>query len=139
MFTIAPLRFLIMWGSAYFAIDLDRRAARATHPDIVDEHVEPAPPRDDIADRSLASLRVRDVAGKNDRRSALALDHRVRAFGGRALEVEKRDMHTLAREQNRCGAAVADAIAQRARAGDDRDAPLQSHLGHFCSPWLGAG
>jgi hypothetical protein len=61
----------------------------------------------------------------------------VRAFGGRALEVEQRDMRTLAREQDRCGAAVADAIVQRARAGDDRDAPLQSHLWHFCSPWLG--
>ena len=96
-------------------------AAAAADADIVVEEVEPAPAVDRRIDQPLALGLLGDVAGMRRGRAALGLDHLHRALGELEVEIGHQHLGAGARQQDRRGAAVADAVARRAAARDDRD------------------
>ena len=96
-------------------------AAAAADADIVVEEIEPAELIDGGVDQLPAIVLVGDVAGDRGRRAAFVPDHLDGAFG--ELEIAVGDHHFRAgpRQQDRRRAAIADAVACRAAAGDQRD------------------
>ena len=91
-------------------------AAAAADADIVVEEVEPAPAIDRGVDQPLAVGLLGHVAGMRGGMAALGLDHLDGAFGELHVEVGHQHLGAGARQQDRRGAAVADAVAGRAAA-----------------------
>ena len=130
--------------AAVFVGLLVDHAAAAADADIVVEEVEPAPVIDRGIDQPLAVGFLGGVAGLGDGGAALGLDHLDGALGQLQVEVRHHDLGAGARQQDRGGAAVADAVAVGAAARHDRHLARQAEsrphgsLMHSCHPASGS-
>ncbi len=103
-------------------------AAAAADADVVVEEIEPAPVIDGGVDQPLALRFLGDVAGMGDGMAALGLDHLDRALGELQIEIGHHHPGAGASEQDRRGAAVADAVILGAAARHDGDLVLETQI-----------
>src|SRR5439155_13556393 len=101
---------------------LDRSAGRRAA-DVVDQDVDASPGLYTVLHHACGSAAVGDVAN-------ISLDNPLGLFDGlaqaRCIAVHGENLRAFLREAHRRGAAVAPARADRAGAGDDRNATLKS-------------
>ena len=103
-------------------------APTAADADIVVEKIQPPPAIDAGLDQRLAVGLAGDVAADRRRRAAFHGDHLHRAFGERYVAIRHQHLGTLACQQNGCGPAVADAVACRTAAADNRNLAGQTGI-----------
>src|SRR6185437_14823092 len=97
--------------------------------------IEPAPAFHRVGDDALAGLLIGDV-GLDHGAFPVIADHARRHLDIGAIGIDQRDSGAVAREQDRRGASVADALGAAARAGHDRDLALEAFfiVGHASLP-----
>ena len=100
--------------------------AAAADADVVVEEVETAEAIDRRLHHRRAVARLRDVGLEREPLAAGLRDHLHRALREAAVAIDDDDLRPGLREEDRGGAAVADAVTGGAAAGDDRDLARES-------------
>jgi hypothetical protein len=96
-------------------------AAAPADSDIVVEAVEPAELLERSIDHGAGLLFVGNVRHEGSGRAPLLPDHRDGAFGSLLIEIDHENLGPGPGEQDRCRAAIPDAVIRRPAASDDRD------------------
>jgi len=102
--------------------------AASADPDIVVQEVEPAEPGECGIDDRAALRLVGHVGDERHGDAALSCDHRDGLVGGLGHDVDDQHASSGARQEDRRGAAIADAVIGRAAAGDDRRLAGQTQI-----------